>query len=82
MIFGRKVTREYKGKLQTVIQDFNLPNPVIRSHYGIGILRQYVREDRLLRTEPATNNITDYGVKKDVERLCELDRLYRSVAMG
>ena len=30
MIFGRKVTREYKGKLQTVIEDLNLPNPVIR----------------------------------------------------
>lgn len=31
MIFGRKVTREYKGKLQTVIEDLDLPNPVIRS---------------------------------------------------
>ncbi len=36
MIFGRKVTKEYKGKLQTVIEDLDLPNPVIRSHYGHG----------------------------------------------
>ena len=34
MIFGRKVTKQYKGKLQTVIEDLELPNPVIRSHYG------------------------------------------------
>jgi hypothetical protein len=27
-IFGRKVTKQYKGKLQTVIEDLELPNPV------------------------------------------------------
>ena len=35
-----------------------------------------MRDDRLLRTEPATNNIYDYGVKKDVENLPRLrDRM-------
>jgi DNA-binding transcriptional ArsR family regulator len=72
MIFGRKVTKEYKGKLQTVIEDLDLPNPVIRSHYGPGFAKQYVRDDRLLRTEPATNNVYDYGVNKDVENLPQL----------
>ena len=72
MIFGRKVTKQYKGKLQTVIEDLDLPNPVIRSHYGHGFAKQYVRDDRLLRTEPATNNVYDYGVNKDVENLPQL----------
>ena len=72
MIFGRKVTKEYQGKLQTVIADLDLPNPVIRSHYGHGFAQQYVRDDRILRTEPATNNVSDYGVKKDVENLPHL----------
>jgi hypothetical protein len=71
-IFGRKVTKEYKGKLQSVIEDLDLPNPVIRSHYGHGFAKQYVRDDRLLRTEPATNNVYDYGVHKDVENLPQL----------
>jgi hypothetical protein len=76
MIFGRKVTKEYKGKLQTVIEDLDLPNPVIRSHYGHGFAKQYVRDDRLLRTEPATNNVYDYGVNKGVENLPRLrDRM-------
>src|SRR5258708_15280300 len=69
MIFGRKVTKEYKGKLQTVIEDLDLPNPVIRRHYRHRFAKQYVRDDRLLRTEPATNNVYDYDVKKDVENL-------------
>ena len=72
MIFGRKVTKQYKGKLQTVIEDLELPNPVIRSHYGKGFLKQYVRDHLCLRTEPATNDVTDYGVKKAVENLPQL----------
>src|ERR1700719_1888490 len=31
VIFGRKVTKQYRGKLQTEIEDIHLPNPVIRS---------------------------------------------------
>jgi hypothetical protein len=72
MIFGGKVTKEYKGKLQTVIEDLDLPNLVIRSHYGHGFAKQYVRDDRILRTEPATNNVYDYGVNKDVSNLPRL----------
>jgi hypothetical protein len=70
LIFGRRVTRRHGGKLQTVIEDLNLPNPVIRSHYRKGFLKQYVRDRFILRTETATNNIsTDYGIGKAVENL-------------
>ena len=72
VIFGRKVTKHYSGKLQTVIEDLELPNPVIRSHYGNGFIKQYVRDHLCLRTESATNDVTDYGVKKAVENLPEL----------
>jgi hypothetical protein len=69
VIFGRKVTKQYHGKLQTVIEDMDLPNPVIRSHYGNGFVKQYVRDHLLLRTEPASNNVNDYRCKKAIENL-------------
>jgi hypothetical protein len=72
LIFGRKVTKQYKGKLQTELEDLDLPNPVIRSHYAHGFAKQYVRDNRLLRTEPATNDVTDYGVHKNIENLPQL----------
>jgi hypothetical protein len=72
MIFGRKVTNQYKGKLQTVIEDLELLNPMFRSHYRKGFLKQYVRDHLCLRTEPATHGVTDYGVKKAVENLPQL----------
>jgi hypothetical protein len=73
-IFGRRVTKQYRGKLQTVIEDMDLPNPVIRSHYGNGFVKQYVRDHLLLRTEPASNNVNDYGCKKAVENLPQVRR--------
>ncbi len=69
MIFGRKITKHYRGKLQTEIEDMNLSNPVIRSHYGNGFIKQYVRDHLILRTESASNNVNDYGVNKAVENL-------------
>lgn len=69
VIFGRKITKQHRGKLQTEIEDMHLPNPVIRSHYRNGFIKQYVRDHLILRTEAATNNVTDYGVNKAVENL-------------
>ena len=69
VIFGRKISKHYRGKLQTEIEDMNLPNPVIRSHYGNGFIKQYVRDHLILRTEAASNNVNDYGVNKAVQNL-------------
>jgi len=55
-----KRTRAYKGKLQSVIEDVDLAQPVIRCHCGHGFAKQYVRRDRLPRVEPASNNVHDY----------------------
>jgi hypothetical protein len=69
VIFGRRINKHYRGKLQTEIEDMGLPNPVIRSHYANGFIKQYVRDHLILRTEPASNNVNDYGINKAVENL-------------
>jgi len=79
VIFGRKITKHYRGKLQTEIEDMNLPNPVIRSHYGNGFIKQYVRDHLILRTEPASNNVNDYGVNKAVENLPALRKAMSAI---
>ena len=79
VIFGRKITPRYRGQLQTVIEDLDLPNPVERSHYKHGFLKQYVRDHLLLRTEAATNDVTDYGVRKAVEQLPQLRQKMQAI---
>src|SRR6266446_2150865 len=79
VIFGRKITKQYRGKLQTVLEDLDRPNPVIRSHYGHGFIKQYVRDHVLLRTEPATNNVNDYAVNKAIDHLPALRQKLSSI---
>ena len=71
-IFGRKVTKRYRGKLETVIEDLDLPNPVIRSYCRDGSVKQYVRDHLTLRTEATSNNVRDFGVAKSIEQLPQL----------
>jgi hypothetical protein len=68
-IFGRKVTKRYRGKLETLIEDLDLPNPVIRSYCRDGSVKQYVRDHLVLRTEATSNNVRDFGVGKSIEQL-------------
>jgi hypothetical protein len=59
MIFGRRVTKEYKASCSPRSRT-GLGQSGDRNHYGNGSGKQYVRDERLLRTEPATNNVRDY----------------------
>ena len=72
MIFGRKVTKRYRGKLETLIEDLDLPNPVIRSYCRDGSIKQYVRDHLGLRTEATSNNVRDFGVPKAIDHLPQL----------
>lgn len=68
MIDGRRVTR-YPGKLETLNEDLNLPNPVIRSYDRDGSVKQDVRDHLGLRTEATSNNVADFGVAKSLDAL-------------
>jgi hypothetical protein len=75
VIYGRKITRRHNGKLQTVIEDLNMPNSVMRSHYKNG----YVPDIRMLRTEAASNNVNDYNLGKSVENLPQLRQTLQTI---
>jgi len=60
----------------------NLPNPVIRSHYGNGFIKQYVRDHLILRTEAASNNVHDYGVNKSLQNLPALRNALSAINSG
>jgi hypothetical protein len=73
VIFGRRITKQYSGKLQTEIEDLHLGNPVMRSYYKNGFAKHYVRDHHVLRFETASNDVKgDYGINKAVENLVPL----------
>ena len=66
------MTKRYRGKLETLIEDLDLPNPVIRSYCRDGSIKQYVRDHLLLRTEATSNNVRDFGVPKAIDAVPQL----------
>ena len=80
LLFGHKVTKSYRGRLQTTLEDLNLGSPVIRSYYKSSSAKQYVRDHKTLRTEPSTNDVRDFGVNKALEHLPELRQRLQHVA--
>jgi hypothetical protein len=73
VIFGRRINKQYRGKLQTEIEDLHLGNPVMRSYYKNGFAKHYVRDHDVLRFETASNDVKgDYGINKAVANLVPL----------
>jgi hypothetical protein len=78
-IFRYRITKAYTGGLKTQIADHHLGNPVIRSEYKQGSIKQYVRDDRLLRTEATSNKTPDLGVPKSIQHVPHLRRVLRGI---
>jgi hypothetical protein len=79
VVFGRRITKSYAGGLKTQIADHHLGNPVIRSEYKRGSIKQYVRDLALLRTETTSYHTPDLGVAKSVERLPQLRQVMGAI---
>ncbi len=82
IIFGRKITKRYKGKLETIIEDRDLPSPVIRSYYHNNSAKQYVRDRTNLRTEATNNRTYDYGINKGIDNLPQLREKQSTIIDG
>jgi hypothetical protein len=68
-LFGRQVTRRYRGKLQTVLERRDEGHPVLRSYYRTSFVKQYEKADRLLRTETCINDPYHLSVGRRLENL-------------
>src|SRR5512142_2165499 len=72
IIFGRRVTKHTDAGLKTQILDHDLGQPVIRSEYKSSSIKQYARDNLVLRTETTSYHTPDLGVNQGVEHLPEL----------
>ena len=68
-LFGRRIDRRYKGKLQTVLDRRDEGHPVLRSYYQTSFVRQYEKAGRLLRTETCLNSTYHLGIGRRLENL-------------
>ncbi len=75
-LFGRRITRHYQGKLQTVLDQRDMGHPVLRWYYETSFAKQYTRgdqhSDRILRNETCSNDTRHFGVGRRLENLPRL----------
>jgi len=68
-LFGRQITRRYRGKLQTVLDQRNQGHPVLRSYYRSSFVKQYEKAETLLRTETCLNDPYHLDVGRRLDNL-------------
>ena len=80
-LFGRRITRHYQGKLQTVLDQREAGHPVLRWSYQTSSAKQYTRGDqhgdRILRNETCSNDTRHFGIGR---RLGNLPLLHDKLA--
>ena len=69
LLFGRQITRRYRGKLQTVLDRRNAGQPVLRSYYRTSFVKQYEKAETLLRTETCINDPYHLAVGRRLDNL-------------
>jgi hypothetical protein len=68
-LFGRQITRRYRGKLETVLERRNEGHPVLRAYYRTSLVKQYEKAETLLRTETCINDPYHLDVGRRLENL-------------
>lgn len=68
-VFGLRLTKKLKGKLQTTVEQIEHGHHVLRIHCKNAFLRQYEKFSTFLRNELCSNNLADFGLKKGLDHL-------------
>lgn len=79
VIFGQRLTRRLKGKLQTTLERMGHGAHVFRAYCRGGFLKQYEKLSTFLRHELVANNLADFGLKKGLGQLGAVRQKFAAV---
>ncbi|HKV42844.1 MAG TPA: hypothetical protein VJX67_26835 [Blastocatellia bacterium] len=68
-IFGFRISKRLRGKLQSVLESIDHGHHVFRAYGKNAVLRMYEKFSTFLRLEALSNNLKDFGLKKSLEHL-------------
>ena len=71
-VFGQRVTRKLKGKLNTVVEQVEHGHHIFRAYYRNAFIKQYEKFSTYLRNEACSNNLADFGLKKGLDHLAQV----------
>jgi hypothetical protein len=68
-VFGFRLHKKLRGKLQTVLEKIDHGHHVLRACAKNAVLRMYEKFSTFLRVEVLSNNLKDFGLKKSLDHL-------------
>jgi hypothetical protein len=68
-IFGSRVTKKLKGKLNTTLEQIEHGHHIFRAYWKHAFVKQYEKFSTFLRNEICSNNLADFGLKKGLEHM-------------
>ena len=68
-VFGFRLHKKLRGKLQTVLEKIDHGHHVLRACAKNAVLRMYEKFSTFLRIEALSNNLKDFGLKKSLDHL-------------
>jgi hypothetical protein len=68
-IFGVRVTKKLKGKLNTTLEQIEHGHHIFRAYFKHAFVKQYEKFSTFLRNEICSNNLSDFRLKKGLDHL-------------
>ncbi len=78
-IFGVRLTKKFRGKLSTVIEQIEHGHHVYRAYWKNAFLKQYEKFSTFLRNELCSNNLSHFGLKKGLDHLDAVRRKFQLI---
>ena len=68
-IFGSRITKKLKGKLNTTLEQIEHGHHIFRACWKNAFIKQYEKSSTFLRNEACSNNLADFRLKKGLSHL-------------
>ena len=78
-IFGGRVTRKLKGKLNTTLEQIEHGHHIFRAYFKHAFVKQYEKFSTFLRHEICSNNLSDFRLKKSLEHLAAVRERFLAI---
>jgi len=78
-IFGVRVTKKLKGKLNTTLEQIEHGHPIFRAYFKHAFVKQYEKFSPYLRNEICSNNLSDFRLKKGLEHLAAVREKFLAI---
>jgi hypothetical protein len=78
-IFGTRVTRQLKGKLQSILGKTDHGHHVLRAYLKNSFVKQYEKFSTFLRHEVCSNNLADLHLKKGLDHLLAVRQRFSGI---